>query len=164
MLENYEESAIQVFPLALTRHYGNLQAKVPACVIQDEIERTDKFLRNANTREDANGRRAREIITGHTSNYYNTSAHAIRDSNSAFDCAKGDLTKEFAGTHAADVKSKNICAKLHGRHRVALPTTRLKSKLDDSNADATPVPREMRLEHVYKIDIEALKPENRTGE
>lgn len=161
-LEEYEEGKVQVFPLALTRTIGNVQASVPACVVQDEIERVNIALRRDNAREGDRSQRTK-YITGHTSNYYNTVAHAIRDSNSAFDCAKGDLTKELAGSHAIDVKSRNECNRLRQRHADALPTTRLRSKLSDNNPDATSVPRAARLETVVSIDIAALKAEHRTG-
>jgi hypothetical protein len=154
-----------VYPQAGLVSIGNFQADgimIPFGKVLDELN--DKLMDqdDNNSRDENNSlgnRHDLKPITGISCQGYNQVIHRIRGHNTQHhEVQTGLVTSTLGGVWATSNASKRKAATLADRCSQALPHHSFAQKIQDNN-----VGRDLRLENVYYIDINALDEENRTG-
>jgi hypothetical protein len=89
--------------------------------------------------------------------FYNEISHRIRPSAALHDVQQGRITSALSGAYASG-PAKRTHAALLRECKIALPHQKYDNKisLDD-------VPRALRLENIYIVQCDSLKPEKRNG-
>lgn len=89
---------------------------------------------------------------------YNELSHQTRPNAGLHDVQQGHLTSALSGCHAINGTGQKRHQDIYNRCRVALPHERFASKID------TPaVPRDLRLEVVIVLDMDAMPTSKRRG-
>ena len=98
-------------------------------------------------------------IVGISMQAYNAVMHFTRGHGvQHHDAQLGMVTAAVAGSYAVDKKQANIAITKIDQCKYQLPHKRFESKIEDPD-----VPRDLRLENVYSINVQAIRPEFRDG-
>ena len=98
-------------------------------------------------------------IVGISMQAYNAVMHFTRGHGvQHHDAQLGMVTAAMAGSYVVDKKQANIALAKMRQCNYQLPHKRFESKIEDPD-----VPRELRLENVYYINVQAVRPEFRDG-
>jgi hypothetical protein len=184
-LPDHQPLRINVYPQAFLRKFGHIQAnsilphfhkfvtQVQRCITRGQPENVDSdgdedgdedhneyadddrvpHRRNV----DHNGELIPPAIIASACQFYNELSHRIRPSAALHEVQQGKITAALAGAYACG-KQKKIYDNRVKECTAALPHERYNDKIAIND-----VPRDLRLENIYIVQLDSLKPEKRNG-
>lgn len=155
-----------VYPQAGLKSVGHFQAKGLVAGCYPFIKRVNRLLEQAldndNDRQlddDDNELLNRPVIQGIASQGYNALTHYTRGRTAQHhEVQVGQVTSALAGMFANTPQHSNICRRLTRTCQQALPHQAFAEKVQSAA-----ISTDLRLENVYCIDMQALRPEQRNG-
>ncbi|KAF8422585.1 hypothetical protein L210DRAFT_852504, partial [Boletus edulis BED1] len=165
-----------VYPLAFTRHLGNVQADGIITSFGRRMNLVDeklqgiveqqRDLRHAQEEDDIGMEIDMEerpdrppILHAVSSQIYNAISHRVRDAAKFHEVQLGLVTTSLAGTTATSLPSKNRWQRNLDRCRGDLPHVRCAEKVA-----AAGQPQCMRFENTYRLDVHHLSAQKRSGD
>lgn len=173
--ENASILSVSVFPQAFLQTMGHIQcnAILPhfAPFISDIRRSTSRRPRTVNLNDDdplpdeynlfgdrldgENG--IPPVLIPSACQFYNEISHRIRPSAALHDIQQGHITSALTGAYG------NAATKITHNARVRECKTSLPHQRYDNKISLDDVPRALRLENIYIIQCDSLKPEKRNG-
>jgi hypothetical protein len=149
--QDEEPVKLTVYPQALTKFYGHIQAHGVPYDFKPLIRSLNRTLA---TNADSN----RPVIRAVAFQGYNAVQHNLTERAGRLEVVQGRLTAALAGTHSSSTTDKARFIKIKRQVVSHPPYARVREQLTK-----TTVGRAMRFEIVIIIDLHALKEEHRTG-
>jgi hypothetical protein len=174
-------SNVSVYPQAFLRDYGHVQAKCGLNVtkpaikainrrfqeepIPEDDEEEDDTEAWGRQQEDEDGdsvegmrSRPQPVVTATSAQMYNDILHRLATHAGALDVQKGKLTAALAGSYASGPKHVKTAETLQRYCDAKFPHDRFKERI--RHAD---LPRSLRIESVYTINMGQLSEDARNG-
>ncbi|KAF8122097.1 hypothetical protein EV363DRAFT_1405218 [Boletus edulis] len=163
-----------VYPLAFTRHLGNVQAdgergcghrrQLADPGLDSEDDENDEEYSNDEDHMDVDmpdGQQERfpPLLHAMSSQIYNAISHRLRNAAKFHEVQLGWITSSLAGTTATSLPSKNRWQRNVDRCRGDLPHIRCAQKIAGPNQ-----PQSMRFENTYRLDVQRLPPRKHSGD
>ncbi|KAG0697442.1 hypothetical protein DFH29DRAFT_1003759 [Suillus ampliporus] len=168
-----QSAKINVYPQAFLRKYGHLQSdsilphfKTFIKKVQANITRGRRRPNRMNDDDDDDddgdamaddGRPIPPAIIASGCQFYNEISHRIRPNSGLHDVQQGRITSALSGAYAQGTGKHVHSAAMH-YCRLSLPHERYDNSISLDN-----VPRDLRLENIYILQLESMDPAKRNG-
>ncbi|KAG0693691.1 hypothetical protein DFH29DRAFT_382941 [Suillus ampliporus] len=175
-LDDVHDTKINVYPQAFLRKYGHVQAKsvlphfrpfvnkvqsritrarhAPSHDADDDDDDEDVVVADVPSHD---SQPIAPAILASACQFYNEISHRVRPSAALHDVQQGRITSALAGTYAQGAAKHVHSACMHTCN-VGLPHKRYDDKIKLSN-----VPRALRLENIYILQLDSMIPSKRNG-
>ncbi|KAH7920877.1 hypothetical protein BV22DRAFT_1179673 [Leucogyrophana mollusca] len=170
------DAVVSVFPQAFLRKYGHVQASTVLPQFTDTLNgiRTSIAAKPNNHDDDDDDdddelpdpnqalldptSSTSRVLSPVASQFYNELSHRVRPTAALHDVQQGRITATLAGAYARTPKAKASHQKLLHQCQQSLPHKKFRSKIDLPD-----VPRALRLENVFVLDLDHVDPPKRKG-
>lgn len=161
---------VSVYPQAFLRDYGHVQAKCGLNVTKPAIKAINsRFQEDPNIEDDEDDNntndgveavhlRPQPIVMAISAQMYNDILHRLTTHAGALDVQKGKLTAALAGSYASGTKHVKTAETLQRYCNIKFPHDRFKERIQHAD-----LPRSLRIESVYSINMGQLSEDKRNG-
>lgn len=173
-VEHEDAAKINVYPQAFLRKYGHLQSdsilphfktfvrKVQANITRGQrrpncMDDADEDDDNVVNMDVNNGLSIPPAIMSSGCQFYNEISHRVRPNAGLHEVQQGRITSALAGAYARGT-GKYVQSSIMHNCRLSLPHHRYNNAIKLPN-----VPRDLRLENIYILQLDSIKPEKRNG-
>lgn len=143
---------INIYPQGYLRRYGHFQVDDVPLGFAEEIKCINNDLAHTPHQN-------RPLIRGVSCQGYNYVQHCLMHRAGGLELVHGLMTGAMTGATAKDAKSETKFKNAFQSVAQARPHERIKAKLSDDGK----IERSIRLEPIFIVDIQALKPEFQNG-
>jgi hypothetical protein len=173
--DDTDDARINVYPQAFLRKFGHVQAnsilphfRTFVSQVQRNVTRAPAVEQDSDEEENgaplptdrgADGLPIPPVVIPSACQFYSELSHRVRPSAALHEVQQGRITCALAGAYATSPKDKRKHKIILRECENALPHQKYndKIKIDD-------VPRALRLENIYILQLDSLKPEKRNGQ
>ncbi|KAH7904419.1 hypothetical protein BJ138DRAFT_1166511 [Hygrophoropsis aurantiaca] len=184
--QNGKGSRIYLYPQAFLGHFGHIQANsvLPHFApfidnisldiarngplntqddlpveegMEEELDQHQSELRRRQALNDPESA-ASNVFRPVGCQFYNELSHRVRATSSTHDIQHGAVTSVLSGLYATSEKAKTAHSKIVRSCSFGLPQERFAKAIDNRD-----VPRAIRMENVFILDLDCVKEDKRTG-
>lgn len=161
-------STYDAYPLAFTRHYGNVQARRTTQPFDNILNAINRRLLPpivpaagvvADNDDDDAAFRGAPIVKGVRAQLYNQISHRVRNQTRFHYVQLGLATTVLAGTSATSAADKRTFEQRKEHCLRSLPHKSFRQALEGPHQ-----PQALRLEQTYVVDVHRLQLQDRSGE